>query len=119
MKSISSAILITALLLGCSGKGNEVAVLVAAGSVLTAAQLAQSEGQLRQPGDTRECYVFCGPCEVPCGDQCVPYGTLCHRATGSACYGGQSGDRGYNPQIHDQSDCNDGTTDYLLVPIAQ
>lgn len=118
MEKISCTILITALLLGCSGKGDEVAALVAAGSVLTAAQLAQSKGQLRQPGTTSNCNVFCGPCEVPCGNQCEPYGTLCYLPPGSACYGGQSADRGYNPQKSDDSDCGDGTANLLLVPIA-
>ncbi|MBW2278918.1 MAG: hypothetical protein JRF63_15600 [Deltaproteobacteria bacterium] len=83
------AILISCLALvattsGCSGKEPQVGAVVAAAGTLQAIQLAREQNPANQP-TAGECCMLCGPCEFPCGDYCVPFGTLCPEATGCAC----------------------------------
>ena len=113
MKGASSVIAVVALACACSDKGDEVAALVAAGSILTVVQMAQDRGApATGPGD-EDCLFPCGPCEVPCGDHCLPFGTLCYEAPRQACYGGSPD----TPRRPSRTSCPDPGALDLVLPL--
>lgn len=95
------ALLITAAVSGCSGKEPQVGAVVATAATLQAVQLARAQNPANQPTST-ECCMLCGPCEFPCGDYCVPFGTLCHEPAGCACAQLPKGTTG-DPMPEDQA----------------
>jgi len=104
--------MIAMLLLGCSGKGDQVAMWVATGAVLTAVHAIQKERRHNHGETEQPCTMFCGPGEVPCGDTCFPSGTLCYDAPAGACYGGDPTAEGVEMHTPNGS-TNDGRTVYI------
>jgi hypothetical protein len=87
-----------ALLFGaCSNKEPEMAVVVGVAATLQAVQLAR-EAKADAQVPTTECCVVCDPCTFPCGDSCVPNGSLCSAPRGCACWQLPEGER----KIHDR-----------------
>ena len=85
-------VVFVALLIGlpassCSGKGGEVGAVVATAATLKAVQTAREQRKPTQLSTSSQgdCCVVCTECTFPCGDSCVPNGTLCTRPKGCAC----------------------------------
>lgn len=100
------AILIACLMLvattacGSKHQQHQVGAVVAVAGTMQAIQLARDQNPANQP-TANECCMLCGPCEFPCGDHCVPFGTLCPEATGCACAKLPQGTTG-DPEPEDQ-----------------
>ncbi len=90
MKTIYGLLMTTVMVvpLCCSGKGGQVAALVAAGGVAQAVQLARAQDPKHQR-TSETCCQLCGTGYFPCGDECRPNGWLlsCFEPPGCACYG--------------------------------
>jgi len=82
--AIVACAIIGATACGSGHKEPQVAAVVATAATLQAVQLARAQNPVNQPA-AGECCMLCGPCEFPCGDYCVPFGTLCAEPTGCAC----------------------------------
>ena len=85
MKTILPLTLCLCLCLGagCSNpKYREAGAVAAMAGILTFVQAARSKAHARP-----SCSTFCDGCTFPCGNQCVPYGTLCYDPPGAACKG--------------------------------
>ena len=78
--AISTIILLSGLQSGCGNNRDAIAMAAVAGS-LAVIQIARTDYSKPLP----ECNEFCGVCETPCGDLCVPIGTPCAAPLGSAC----------------------------------
>jgi hypothetical protein len=84
MRRAPTMIAATLLLAACQGHEPEVGAVVATAATLQVIQLAQQQNP-DHPGATGECCMVCGSCEFPCGDYCVPFGTVCTDPAGCAC----------------------------------
>ena len=111
MKTTACLVVLIFATSGCSGKGDAVAALVALGSALTVVQLARAQAET-QP---KECTTFCEVCTFPCGNSCVPYGTLCYDPPGSACWQGGERLSDKPPQITHEEQCPSQLG--IMVPI--
>jgi hypothetical protein len=90
MKRIIALGLLASMLGGCGGNkaAGDAAVFVAtAAATMQAAQMIQ-EKRRKNRGESHECTNYCTFEEVPCGDDCLPYGSACFIAPRRACYGG-------------------------------
>ena len=90
MKRSIVAALVVLMLTGCGGGSNtaaEATVVAVAAATMQAAQKIQ-EKRRQNRGESYECTNYCTHDEVPCGDECVPYGSVCYVAPRRACYGG-------------------------------
>lgn len=67
---------------GCEGKYAEAGAVLAMAGVLTIIQSARGKASPRSA-----CNIYCDGCTFPCGNRCVPYGTLCYDPPGKACKG--------------------------------
>ena len=86
------------LVLGaCSNKEPEMAAVVGVAATLQAVQLAR-EAKADAQVPASECCVVCDPCTFPCGDSCVPNGSMCAAPRGCACWQLPDGER----KIHDR-----------------
>jgi hypothetical protein len=83
MRSACLSIAAVLIAIACNNKEPQVAAVVATAATLQAIQLAREQSPANQP--TGECCQICGSCEFPCGDHCVPFGTLCAAPAGCAC----------------------------------
>lgn len=72
---------------GCKSSGGakaaEALTVLAVAGTLSAVQAAKAQRSKNRRDQT--CARQCGPCEVPCGDDCLPYGSYCTRPPGKAC----------------------------------
>ncbi|MBN2530949.1 MAG: hypothetical protein JXR76_31470 [Deltaproteobacteria bacterium] len=93
---------------GCSGKGGEVAAVVATGATLKAVQVAREKKspQRLSASSQGDCCVVCGECTFPCGNRCVANGTLCTRPKGCACTADESVPEGTPRPEPNPIDCN-------------
>jgi hypothetical protein len=89
MKRLIALGLLVSILSGCGGSktAGEAAIVAVAAATMQAAQKIQEERR-RNRGESYECTNYCTFDEVPCGDDCVPYGSVCYIAPRRACYGG-------------------------------
>ncbi len=77
---------------GCGGSAQQQAQADAAAiaGVAAALQVVQAARAKAAPVVTRPegvCCVVCGACDFPCGNACVPNGTMCMDPPGCACAG--------------------------------
>jgi len=77
----------SAALIGCGGKGGELGAVLAVAGTLKVIQSVRARSVAVQPSSI-ECHVYCDGCSFPCGDNCVPWGTLCYDPPGRACWKG-------------------------------
>jgi len=76
---------------GCGGSAQQqqeqrdAAVVAGIAATLTAVQTARAQAPANQGSPIRQCCAVCGPCDFPCGDACVPNGTMCTDPPGCAC----------------------------------
>jgi hypothetical protein len=61
-----------------------VAGVAAVAQVVQTAR-AQPAAAQSQPNTRGPCCAVCRTCEFPCGDRCLPYGTVCVDPPGCAC----------------------------------
>ena len=88
-RAIACSLIVSFLVAGCGGSksGTDAIVVAVAAATMKAAQMIQEERR-KNRGETYECTKYCTYNEVPCGDDCVPYGSICYAAPKHACYGG-------------------------------
>lgn len=96
----------SAALTGCGNKEPQVGAVVATAATLEVIQLAREQDPDNRP-PVGECCMLCGPCEFPCGDRCVPFGTFCASPAGCACAQIPKGTTGDPvPVEHRTNDCD-------------
>lgn len=64
--------------------GVDAAAVVATAAVIGTIQAARAQNPDHRDKDGA-CRFYCDPCEVPCGDDCLPYGAFCFEPPGRAC----------------------------------
>ena len=87
MKRTIFIVAATLIIFGCGGsrREKEGAVVAGVAGALTAVQIARAKSLQVQP--TKEtCTHFCTFCTFPCGDHCLPYGSMCILPPGKACW---------------------------------
>ncbi|MDD5308107.1 MAG: hypothetical protein PHU25_12365 [Deltaproteobacteria bacterium] len=81
-----------AVSVGCGGasaqqeeKMQEAGALAAVAGAAAVVGVARSQGTsgAKRAG---ECCAICDRCSFPCGDECLPNGTVCLKPQGCACY---------------------------------
>jgi hypothetical protein len=86
---ILMSLLMVATLSGCkrgsAGNAAEAVVALTMAATVSAIQAARARSPDRR-STRKDCTHICGPCEVPCGDECLPYGTACLSKPGRACW---------------------------------
>jgi hypothetical protein len=79
-------IALIAVFFGCKSGGSvgpAIAVATMAAS-MSVVQMARAKDP-RVQAVKGDCLVICGPCEVPCGNSCLSYGSICYSPPGKAC----------------------------------
>lgn len=110
MKAALSTLFAAVLLLGCNGSKDYTALGVAGtAATLTVIQMARSKDPNLYTGE-RDCSVICRACEVPCGNECMPYGTLCYSPPGRACWESKRTDV---PRPEEPAHCDPAPVIYL------
>ena len=80
--------LLLALVASCKGDAKEKYAAAVAGTAASLAVVQQAKAQSPNKstkGPSPCCWV-CDECSFPCGDRCVPIGTMCAEPKGCACY---------------------------------
>ena len=85
-------VLLVIAMAGCSGKGGQVAAVVATGATLKAVQTIREHRSPQQFSSSSkgDCCIVCSECTFPCGNKCVSNGTLCTHPRGCACTADES-----------------------------
>ena len=107
----SAACGIALALICCGGseeqrqKYGEAVMVAGIAATLQAVQVAKGQTQPPAAAAGAECCIVCPECSFPCGDECVPQGTLCTRPRGCACWQGQSRATDKPPENVSQPGC--------------
>lgn len=103
-----AVLLASVVLVACSGKGAPVGAVVATAVTLKAIQVAREKKTPQQLSKSSQgdCCTVCTECTFPCGNDCVPNGTLCTRPRGCACTSDQSIPDGTPPREANPINCN-------------
>lgn len=89
MRNISILIAIGAMIASCGGSNatreKEAVAVAAVAGAAQVVSLARSQSPDSQKS-AKECCVVCDKCSFPCGDRCLPNGSVCMKPKGCACY---------------------------------
>ena len=69
---------------GIGAKGGEAIAVATVAATMAVVQTARAQAKSARNAK-RDCAIICDPCEVPCGDECLPYGAVCYSPRGRAC----------------------------------
>jgi len=122
---VASALAASAAALpSCKGDSKEKYAAAMAGTAasLEVISMARAQAPKNRTRHMGPCCDVCDECSFPCGDRCVPMGTLCAEPNGCACYPGGADVRDVPPAQEPPPGCMQTPGDPLFpvipVPIA-
>ena len=113
--NITIILLLSVVQYGCGGKNSDALAVLAMAGTLTAIQVVRTDYTVPRA----KCNEFCGVCDFPCGNRCVPIGTLCYSPPGSACKFSKSPINKKTPGSNENSSgqCQDPLQSPLQSPV--
>ena len=74
---------------GSRTQGEYAEAGIVGGIAVTAAIIQAARGRAKPVGKVEQCCAVCDHCSFPCGDTCIPIGSICYKPQGCACYDSQ------------------------------